>query len=465
MTSDGAAPTIAVVGGGITGLAAAYELAVHGGASVVLVEADDRLGGKLATTPFRGRPVDAGADAFLARVPDASDLCAELGLADTLVSPAVGSASIWRAGALRRIPPGLVLGVPVDVDTAAHSDVLSPEGWARAAQEPDLPGEPLSHDEALGAVIRRRFGDEVLERLVGPLMGGVYAGDADRTSIEASTPQLADAARSDRSMSRALSRQRDQSPPDPTAPVFLSPRDGMAALVDALAATTPAELLTSTPVTAVVESGGGWVVSTPDVDIEAHGVVIATPAAAAARLLAETAPVAADLLTGIEYASVVLVTLAYPASAVGVPLDGSGFLIPRTEGLFTTAVSWSSVKWAHLARPDGEVTLRASAGHRADPTAVTLPDDEVLSRIRADLHLTMGISPETEPLEARISRYPRGLPQYDVGHLDRVAAIEAAVAQTAPGLVVTGAAFRGLGVPACIRQGRAAARALLAQLA
>ena len=444
---SGTRPTVTVIGGGITGLAAAWELSAHDDLEITVLEAGRRFGGKISTSPFAGRLVDEGADAFLRRVPEAVELCRELGL-DDLTSPATGSAFIWADGALHRIPDGLVLGVPATFDDLDRSDVLSPAGRARARLEPHVEGEPLVGDCSVAELIDTRFGPEVTRRLVEPLIGGIYAGVADRLSLDAVLPQLAEVAHSRTVLSTALSERQASSVAH--GPVFSAPVDGMDALIGALVAaleTRGVRLATSHPVDAL-----------PPGD----GVIVATPAPVSARLVEPLSPEAAALLAGIEYASVALVTLAYRGTDIDIELDGSGFLVPRDAGLFITAASWATTKWAHLAGPDDVVILRVSAGHREDRRPDAMTDDQLVAAMCADLRVTMGV--DAAPSEVRVSRHRDGFPQYDVGHLDRIERIDSLLREAAPHVLVTGSAHRGLGIPACIRQGRAAARSLAARL-
>jgi oxygen-dependent protoporphyrinogen oxidase len=437
--------TVAVVGGGITGLAAAYELVRSTtGMEVVLLESDDRLGGKLLTTPFAGRSVDEGADAFLARHPAGVELCRELGLTDRLVAPAERSAKVLVDGELVDLPPDTLLGVPTDVDAldGATGD-----------------GRPLAdgEDASVGQVIRERLGGAVLDRWVGPLIGGINAGDPDLLSIRASTPQLAEAAAHPNLVEGARA-VRAATTEAPDGPVFLAPRDGMGTLIDALANALGAggvDVCVGEPVLELARAGGGWALTTRRRTIVPDEVIVAVPAFAAANLLAGVAPEAATELAAIEYASVAIVTLAFPRSAVKRELDASGFLVARSEGLLMTACSWASSKWAHLGGSDAPVVLRVSAGRHGDERALDLDDGDLVAHLVDELTTTMAIV--GDPTEVRVSRWPRSFPQYAVGHLDRVARIESSLAAAAPGVIVAGAALRGLGVPACIRQGRDAA--------
>ncbi len=436
---------IAIVGGGITGLAAAYELRrAADPPAVTIFEADDRLGGKLRTSAFAGLPaVDEGADAFLARVPWGLDLVRDLGL-DDLVTPATGRAYVWWDGRLHPIPEGLVLGVPAGLGRLVRSPLLSWGAKARAAVEPLVPrGHPAPDN--LGALIERRFGREVLDRLVDPLVGSVNAGDASHLSLAATSPQIAEAAASSRSLLLGLRRR----PTPPAGPVFVAPRGGMEALVAGLVGAldnTQVRLGTRVDVVAPL-AAGRWSVDGFDAD----AVLLATPAYEAGRLLRDVSPAAASGLAGIGYASVVMVSLAFPEAAVGRRLDGSGHLVPKPVQRHVTAVSWASTKWAHWKQP-GQVILRASLGRWGDEHAVELDDNDVVAAALADLEVHLGLA--AAPTAWRVTRWSRSFPQYRPGHLGRIDAIEHALAVDAPGVAVTGAAFRGLGIPACIRQGR-----------
>lgn len=436
---------IVVVGGGISGLAAAWELSDRAGVNVEVVESTDRLGGKIRTSEIGGRDVDEGPDAFLRRVPDALELCEEVGV-DDLVSPARGDASVWIDGELRPLPSGLVLGVPATFDDLERSGILTPWGLARARHEPDLEGDPLTTDVTIGELVRRRYGNEAVDRLVAPLLGGISAGDIDELSCDAVVPQLAAAARRSRSLSEALAD--DLARVRPGEPVFAAPRHGMGELIERLA-----RALRDRGVDIVT---GSRVDRLPDAD----GVVVATPAPDAVPLIAPRSAEAAEELAAIEHASVVFTTLVFRGADVAVPLDGSGFLVPRDAGLTITAVSWTSSKWGHLSGDD--VIVRVAMGHSRDPRSIEMDDAEVLATIRADLRATMGI--EAPPVEHRVVRYRDGFPQYAVGHLDRIERIERALRRDAPDLALCGMAMRGVGIPACIGVARRGAADLVARL-
>ena len=449
---------IAIVGGGVAGLTAAFDLHRHS-RHVHLFEAGDRLGGKLQTAPFAGVDLDAGPDSVLARVPWAIDLFQELGLDDEIVPQPPGSAYIYSRGELRRIPEGNVLGVPADLDALVASEVVSPEAVSRAAEDLTRPDDRPDGDESVGSLIRRRLGDEILERLVDPLLGGINAGDSDRLSLAAGAPQIATAATGPHaSLIEALREQRAKAPAPSGAPVFYTLRGGLGRLIDALAdALDGADVRTDSQVETIERANGCWRLSTATGVVEADGVILAAPAFVASDLLTEIAPDAATGLGQIEYSSVALVAMAFPDQAAGHPLDASGFLVPRAEGLLLTAASWASTKWPHLARP-GQFLVRASAGRFGDTRAMEMDDDTLVDAMLADLATTMDL--RGDPTEVRVSRWPDSFPQYTPGHLDRVAAIEAALTASAPGIVLAGAAYRGVGIPACINSAHQAVAAL-----
>jgi oxygen-dependent protoporphyrinogen oxidase len=469
---------VAVIGGGITGLSAAWYLSASP-CDITVFEAGNRLGGKVATSAFAGVPVDEGPDSFLARVPWAEALCRELGLGHELVAPASGLAHVWTRGRLRALPDGLVLGAPASILPVARSGIVSWRGMARAALDLVLPASSADGrdqtdgqdqadgrdrvdrvdrvDRSVADVIGGRFGREVVDRLVEPLIGGINAGRADALSLAATAPQLADAAASSRSLLVALRRQR-RALSGAGGPVFLTVAGGLGTLIERLAQRLTergVELRCGAPVERLERlehlghGSDGFLVDGHAFD----AVVVTTPAFAAAELVRAVAPGAADELAAIAYASVVVTTLAYDPHAVPGTLDGSGFLVPAPEGRLMTACTWASTKWPELARSQ-RVVLRVSAGRAGDERALQLADDDLVARLHRELVDAIGA--RAEPIATRVTRWPRSFPQYEVGHLARVARIESELASV-PGLVVTGAAHRGLGMAACIRQGNEAA--------
>ena len=441
---------VAVVGGGITGLATA-RLLRKSGLTVTVLEAGRELGGKIQTRELAGVPVEAGPDTFLARVPWAVDLCGELGLGDDLIAPATGKAWLWIGERLRPLPERHVLGVPTALRPLLESGVLSTAGVARAALDLVLPRTDPGPDPSVAAVVGRRMGRQVVERLVDPLVGGINAGRADGLSLSATARPIADGAARSRSLVLGLR----QAKPGPGGPVFLGLAGGLHRLVDRLAEDDLGTVRVDTAVVGITPSGGGYALEcTPGPDIEVDLVILTVPAFAAAEIVTALSPTAAAHLAAIRHASVVTATLAYEPSAVVRPLDGAGMLVPRVEGRLITACTWSTSKWPALAS-SGMVLLRASAGRDGDTRAMELDDSEVLRRVHDELAEALGL--RERPVASLVSRWPRGFPQYEVGHQARVDDIDAALATDAPGVFVAGASYRGLGIAACIEQARRAA--------
>jgi len=464
-----------VVGAGVTGLTAAWRLRRQvPDAEVVVVEASGRVGGLVHTSPFDGVALDTAADAFLARVPDAVRLCDELGVADQLVHPTDAGALVLTDAGLRRLPAGLVLGVPTDLDALARSGIVSDAGVVRAGHDPGPLPPGARHaggDVSVGAMVRHRLGDEVMDELVAPLLGGVNAGDADRLSLAAGAPQLAAVA----DAPDLLAALRATPPPPAGAaptPVFAGFPTGTSTLVDALVdAVGPASVHLGTAVAAVTGrsgagEGAGLRLGFADgSSLDADAVVLATPAHATAPLLASLNAELHDVAAGLadlEWASVAMVSLAVDTDRVAHPLDASGYLVPTARRRTVTAASFASTKWAHLARA-GRALLRVSAGHAGDDGPLGLDDEELVAAVCADLADHLGL--EGPPSAARVTRWQRALPQYRPGHLERAAHWQQQVWSTHPGLWLTGASFAGLGLPACVRQGNEAAARVAMHLA
>jgi protoporphyrinogen/coproporphyrinogen III oxidase len=432
---------VVVVGAGLTGLATAWY--VRDAVDVTVLEAGDRVGGEIDTVAFAGAATDVGADAFLARRPEAERLARAAGLGDDLVAPATAQVHLWIGGVLRPLPEGTVLGVPTDLAALARSGVLSPAGLARAALEPALPRRRVVGDRSLADLIGERYGREVVDRLVEPLLSGVYAGAADRLSTQATAPPVWAAATEHRSLRAGLLVHRARVAAD-DRPVFLTVRGGLSRLVDALARPLGTTLRRGTAATAVARGGDGWVVATTDGELRADAVVLAVPAATSARLLAGVAPDVARELLAIGTASVAVVALAYDRSAAAAVPEGSGFLVPRSEGRLVKAATWTSRKWPHHADRDRFV-LRASVGRVDDPRGLDLDDDTLADRVDAEVRWAAGITaPATDRL---VRRWDAALPQYDVGHLARVDRIRHAVGEL-DGLLLGGAALDGVGLAA-----------------
>ncbi len=460
---------VVVVGAGIGGLTAAWRLAALGH-RVTVLEATDRVGGKLRREPVAGVNVDVGAEAMLARRPEGTDLAAELGL--QLVHPAVAGSRVWTRGELRPLPRSL-MGVPTDLEALAASGILDDAALARVRAERDLPVDgawvAAGQDRSVGDLVADRFGDAVVDALVEPLLGGVYAGHARMISARAAVPQLVAMAGRDRS----LTEQVAELPAPTDAPVFAAVAGGMWRLGEAIAGSGAFEVRTSVTVRELHRDPDGFRLVTGPVpapeQVHADAVVLATPAAATARLLGALAPRAAELLGGVESASVAVVTIAVDAEEALATSRlgelGSGFLVPPSERRRIKASTFSFAKWAQVreagrgAGPDGTdlLLLRASLGRHRESTTLQRTDAELVEDSLADLAAATGL--RVAPVATHVQRWGGGLPQYAPGHLDRVARIRADVARVG-GLAVCGAAYDGVGVPAVIASAGAAVTAL-----
>jgi len=450
---------VVVIGAGIGGLAAAHRL-LDRGVRVTVVEASDRVGGKLLPGEIAGARVDLGAESMLARRPEAVALAREVGLTDRLQSPATATASLWTRGALRPMPKGHVMGVPGTA--SALSGVLSDEGLHRIERDADLPRTEVGEDVAVGEYVAARLGREVVDRLVEPLLGGVYAGDAYRISMRSAVPQLFQAAKTHDSLTEAVRGIQERAvAAQQTGPVFMGIEGGVGQLPLAVAESVRArgaEILTGTPVTELRRSGAaGWRVVAGDRVLDADGVIVAVPAPVAAALLRAEVPGAAAELAAVEYASMALVTLAYRRADVELP-EGSGFLVPPVDGRTIKASTFASQKWGWIADENPDVlVLRTSVGRYGETAILDREDAGLVDVSRHDLREATGL--DATPLETRVTRWTDGLPQYPVGHHARVARVREHVAKL-PGLAVCGAAYDGVGIPATIASAYAAVERL-----
>jgi oxygen-dependent protoporphyrinogen oxidase len=446
---------VVVIGAGIAGLAAAHRLAQRG-LRVTVVEASDRVGGKLLPGEIAGARVDLGAESMLARRPEAVALAREVGLGERLQPPATATASIWTRGALRPMPKGHVMGVPGTAEALAG--VLSDEGLARIEQDAELPRTEIGEDVAVGEYVAARLGREVVDRLVEPLLGGVYAGDAYRISMRSAVPQLFQVAKTHTSLTEGVREiQARMAANQQTGPVFMGIEGGVGTLPLAVADAVRAhggEIVTGAPVSALRrEPSGGWKVVTGDRVLHADAVILAVPAPAAAGLLRAEAPEAATELDTVEYASMALVTLAYRRSDTALP-TGSGFLVPPVDGRTIKASTFASQKWGWIADENPDVVvLRTSVGRHGETEILERDDAALVDVSRHDLEAATGLA--ATPLETRVTRWTDGLPQYPVGHHARVARIREHIAKL-PGLAVCGAQYDGVGIPACVASAHAA---------
>ena len=462
-----APPHVVVVGGGISGLAAAASLKRRApGLRVTVLESSPAIGGKLALGEVAGITVDVGAESMLNRRPEATSLARAAGLADRLVHPDTIKANLWTRGTMVPMPRTL-MGVPTDARALAESGVISRSGLARAALDAVMPATRLGEqDVSVGWLIEERFGKEVVDRLVEPLLGGVYAGHAREISARAAVPQVVALLDRDKSMLKAAA-QATAATSD--VPVFAGLVGGLGQLPAAVAASADVDVRTDATVRDLARrSGGGWnlvVGSAHDPEVvQADAVVLATPARATARLLSDVVPDATLELARVEYASMAVITMAFrrrdfPAT------EGSGFLVPPVDKRDIKAATYSFAKWGWVAeagrgadRGEDLLVMRCSIGRHREEHVLQVEDEELVQLALEDLSAAVGLS--VRPVDWHVQRWGGGLPQYAVGHVDRVRRVRASVAKV-PGLAVCGAAYDGLGIPACVASAELAATQVL----
>lgn len=463
---------VLVIGGGISGLAAAHRLLVRQPElAVTLVERDDRLGGKILTLDAQGYTLEGGPDSMLGSKPRGVGLSRELGLEDRLIAPTERNrrSFVLRRGRLHRIPEGLTGLVPTRLKPLARSSLISPLGKARLLGDFVRRPRRDDGDESLEGFMTRRLGGEVYANLVEPLMAGIYAGDGSALSLEATFPQLRQAEREHGGLIRGVLAQRGkaQAPANGTRPGFITYRDGLRELVDALAAdirSRGGEIRLETAVSLLERGEGGYRATLDRADgpetMRVDGVVIATQAWAAAPLLDALDRAAALALEAIPHVSTAIVALGFDDLAVAARLQGFGYVVPRTENRPVMAMTWLSSKWAGRA-PEGKALIRAFVGRAGQEELLERPDDELVAIVRQELAEVLGIA--AEPELVRVFRWDGGMPQYALGHLERVEVIEDAVARM-PGLAIAGNMLRGVGLPDCIASGERAADKVAAEV-
>jgi oxygen-dependent protoporphyrinogen oxidase len=445
---------VVIIGGGITGLSAAYELERRG-VSFTLLEASPRLGGLIRTEYLDGFTIEAGPESVLAQKPAALKLCDELGLGPRIIAALPPrTAFVLHKSQLVPIPAPSVLGIPLTIEGALRYELLPPMARVRLVLEPFVPRSRSSGDESVASFFARRFGRATVARIAAPLLGGIHAGRIDGLSMLSLFPRLVEAERNRGSVLRAFRRTHAGVTADGA---FRSLSSGMGELVSAIGRRLPpGSVRLASGASTLTKVGGGWRVGTPQGTVDARSVVVAAPAYAAARLLTSVDHESSALCAGVQYASSVSVALAYSEEQVAHPLQGSGFVVVRDDNSpRLTACTWVSSKWTGRA-PQGSVLLRGFLGSAVDPSAVDLSDDELAEIVRRELSSVLAIS--GAPLLARVHRWRDAGAQHTVGHLERVARLEARLARH-PGLYVAGSGFRAVGIPDCITDGRSAAAA------
>jgi oxygen-dependent protoporphyrinogen oxidase len=483
------APTtahVAIVGGGIAGLATAFAIQEQGARaqlpiSCTIFEAGPTWGGKILTHRVEDFIIEAGPDSFLSQKPWALELIADLGLSDRLINTNEFDKKtfIYSRGQLRELPEGLVMGVPTKLEPFLRGGLISPLGMARMAMDYVLPRRRSQRDESLASFFSRRLGREAFERLVEPLMGGIYAGDAEQMSLRATFPRFLEIEQQYGSLIRGMLAGRKRASAAPSGhslspdkrahTMFVTLKGGLGELVESLLGRLRqggVQLASSRRINAIrVRSSrlASWtydLLSEGEAPVSADAVVLATPAFVSADLVRALSPLAAGLLEQIPYASTATVSLAYRADMLKPPPQGFGFVVPRVEGRDLIAATWSSSKWPHRA-PPSHALIRSYVGGIGRERMLEADDAELIRRVRQELQQMTGLT--GEPMYAEVTRWPAGMPQYTVGHLDRLATIQESLDRYA-GLLLIGAAYRGIGIPDCIRDGTEAAGRLIKHL-
>jgi len=459
---------IAIVGGGISGLAAAFELEEQRGSGsdieYILYEASERLGGVLRTENIDGCIVEAGPDSFITEKPWATDLCRALGLGDQLIgsNDADRKTYILTNGRLVEMPDGLMFMVPTKILPTGFSPLFSWKTKLRMAQELLQPrrDNDSEKDESVAAFVERHYGGEMVDRLADPLLSGVYGGEAASLSVRAVLPRFVEMERTHGSLGRAMlagRKKASSAPHKPAPPLFTSLKNGMQHLAETVVSRlTPASLLTNAPVQAIQREAGGWVVSAGLQSDQFDSVIIALPAPAAAQVLRIASPELSAELASIQYSSSITVGLGHDREVRQSLPPGFGFLVPRSEGKKLLAATFVHNKFPHRA-PEDRALLRCFFAGRNAESVWTLGDDQIIGIVRNELQQILGL--RAEPLFARVYKWKSAMAQYGVGHLDRLERMER-LRQQLPSLALAGNAYRGIGVPDCVRSGRDAARRL-----
>lgn len=452
---------VVIAGGGVTGLAAAYQLqklSRKAGVEteIVLVEKDSFLGGKTQTEVVDGLVIEHGPDSYIGYKPWFNQVCKELGLPTVGTNPKIRSTYILHKGHMEQLPVGMNIMIPTEIWPFLKTRLLTPWGKLRAGLEPFIPLKKSEEDESIGSFVGRRFGREVLDHVAGPLMGGIHGGDWENVSIKATFPMFPKMEREQGSLLLAGQRSKANKPKGPTGSAFLTVPTGLKSAVDAMVkACDGVQFKLGTTVSRLTPMAGGryLVELSTGEQLEAGAVILATPAYVAADLVQPHLPDVAAELNEIPYGNSVVVAVAYNRDEVKHPLNASGFLVPHTEPMEVTAATWVSSKWPHSV-PEGKVLFRCFLGRGYGKDWTKESDEAILTTVKDGLKKTMGLT--AEPVLHRIFRWPRAMAQYRVGHLERIDRVDALMAK-APGLYLAGAAYRGVGLPDCVREGNQAA--------
>jgi oxygen-dependent protoporphyrinogen oxidase len=468
---------IIIVGGGISGLSAAFYAQKYFQekgmpVDITLLEQSNKLGGKIQTLHRDGFVIEKGPDSFLARKMPIIDLSKDLGIEQEFVgtNPDAKKTYILHKGKLHRMPPGLILGIPTEVLPFLQTGLISVWGKARAAMDLILPRRTASTDESLGHFLERRLGKEVVSHIAEPLLAGIYAGDTRTLSLQATFPQFGEVEKKYRSLILGMLASKKKAPQPSGIPeiaknsMFITYKQGLSTLVETLVdklEQAQVSLKTNQHVTRVNKNASGYEILLENQEaLEADSIIFAIPPTVSSTLLASHTSKAKEL-ESVRYVSVANVIMAFDRDQITHKLDGSGFVVPRKEGRYITACTWTSSKWLHTA-PEGKVMLRCYVGRSGDEEIVNQSDGDLIKKVQHDLKELMGI--DTAPSFYEITRWPSSMPQYPLGHVQRIKEIREELSSTMPGVLLTGSGYHGVGIPDCVRQGKEAAADALAFL-
>ena len=466
MERDGPMNETVIIGGGIAGLATAFYLSESGDSNFTLFEQSNHWGGKITSAQQDGFMVEGGPDSFITQKKAAMDLCHRLGLDNQLVGSNGGKNSttyVWSKGRLHPMPEGMMLMAPTMVLPFLRSRLISWPGKLRMGMEMVIPKSSSDEDESLAGFVRRRLGTEALNKIAGPLMGGIHAADPEMLSLRSTFPMFLEMEKKHGSLLRAMMKRPKPAHGTSRTPMFMSLRGGLQQLADALVAQFPQPALRAgTTVLSVGPLAGRYKVTLSDgASIVADDVVFATPAYVTASLVKQIDPLLASKLRAIRYVSTATVSLGFKRSDIRHSLQGAGFIVPQSEGRRITACSWSSEKFAHRA-PEDSVLLRVFIGGALAENLAEQDEAALIQLAREELQVILGIT--AAPVLAKAYCWRQANPQYDLGHEQRIAGIDRTLAEF-PGLHLAGAAYRGSGIPDCIQSGLKAAQAIITKRA
>lgn len=468
MRSTEAVDTVAIIGGGISGLSSAFYLQKEARESgkkvnIILLEQGDRLGGKINTLIKEGFVIEKGPDSFLSRKRAIIDLAEEVGFADEIVSinPQAAKTYIVSEGRLHTIPKGLVLGIPTDIIAFLQSSLVSANGKWEALKDIFMPASPKLEDESLGLFLERRIGRELVAKIAEPLLAGIYAGDLRKLSLQATFPYFSDYEQQFGSLilgSRQSRRMQAEANKGQLPPTFMTFKRGLSSLVSAVInQLNDVDIRLNSAVEKLEKKDSGYTLSMQDgTQLDVTSVIVTTPAFHAKKLLSPYVDIQA--LEQIRYVSVANVVLAFNKDELGIDFDGSGFLVPHAENMHITACTWTSKKWLHTA-PDDKVLMRCYVGHSEDQQSILLDDSALVEAVKKDIRKLLPI--KAEPIFTEVTRLNQSMPQYPVGHVHATKQLKQQMEQHLSGVFITGAAFDGVGLPDCIRQGKAIANEAL----